>query len=208
MRVADARAQEHCGRRRGDRVVHRRRATACGSCGADRRGVRGGRGCRSARGGGSCQHTGWRRAPRGTDRRPAARATVVRVKAGAVGLGHVSGDRGDGSEPGRVLLGAPSPQVNVPISLDHADHLVGDQVDQAGHVDRGVTRVRCQGRRLVHPERRDRPNPRRSTDEGPAVLFDGVHDLSTNTRRARGRGRRRAGRSCRPGGTSRSRPGG
>lgn len=79
--------------------------------------------------------------------------------------------------PDRVAgICAPSAQVFGGIALDHVDHQLRVQVDQARGVAGRVLPVGLQELRLVDTECGDGPHVCRVVHERSAVTLDGVHD--------------------------------
>src|SRR5208283_1738260 len=95
--------------------------------------------------------------------------------AAAITLGQVGGDDTDGSQPGRVLLGAPSAQVNRRVALHQVDDPLAVQIDQPGHVDGPVLGRGREERGLVDAEGSDSLHSPRVLDQWGAVEDHGVH---------------------------------
>ena len=123
----------------------------------------------------------------------------VRRGARAIALGEVSGDDTDGSHPGRVLLGTPSPQVRGGVSLHHVNDSFAVQVDEAGHVDGPVLSGRREERRLIDAEGPDSLDSSGVLDQWRAVEHHGVHH-GPPAHPELGRRRRPAEPARRPGG--------
>jgi len=153
------------------------------ACGRD------GRASRSGPAGGPGRHTGWR--PHDVE----GSATLVawsrwgRSRPGS--SRQVGGHDAYVTQPGRVLTGAPSPQVSGAVALHHVDHLATTKVHQAGGVDRRVLLIGGEERRLVDAQDRTFPTRSGSSTRGvpwSSTAFMTVHQQT----RVRGRRRRRA----------------
>ena len=94
---------------------------------------------------------------------------------GPEGLRQVGGHHLDASDPLRIGVLGPSPQVSGRIALDHVDEDLGPKIDQTGGVDGGVGSVGPQEGGLVHPELGHGTDARRVVHQRRAVLDHGVH---------------------------------
>ncbi len=132
----------------------------------------------------------------------------VRGQPGPERLGQVGGHHLDPRQPARVGVGGPSPQVGGRVALDHVDHDVPLEVDQAGGVDGRVVRGwrpgtrsrRCPAGAPGRPGRGHRPAGCRARSRRSSS--------STSTPRTPRPPATPAGRAHRPAGRPPPRPGG